>query len=104
MKCFKACINLLSTGTSLEALNLAATAVEVADNVAHVFFRSGNFHLEDATGSVYVYGLLSGWGGPKKMFQELGLKNGDKVTIVGVKSSYKGSPQVGSAFFVSKAE
>lgn len=64
----------------------------------------GNFNIVDATGSAYVYGLLSGWGGPKKMFQELGLKNGDKVTIVGVKSSYKGSPQVGSAFFVSKAE
>ena len=64
----------------------------------------GNFNIVDATGSVYVYGLLSGWGGPKKVFQELGLKNGDKVTIVGVKSSYKGSPQVGSAFFVSKAE
>ena len=64
----------------------------------------GNFNIVDATGSAYVYGLVSGWGGPKKVFQELGLKNGDKVTIVGVKTSYKGSPQVGSAFFVSKAE
>lgn len=50
----------------------------------------GNFDLEDATGSVYVYGLLSGWGGPKKEFQNLGVKNGDKVTLVGVRTSYNG--------------
>lgn len=61
----------------------------------------GNFDLEDATGSVYVYGLLSGWGGPKKEFQNLGVKNGDKVTLVGVRTSYNGKKQVGSAFYVS---
>lgn len=62
----------------------------------------GNFDITDETGSVYVYGLLQGWGGPKKMFQELGIKNGDKVTIVGVRTSYKGTVQVGNAFFVAK--
>jgi RPA family protein len=62
----------------------------------------GNFDITDETGSVYVYGLLQGWGGPKKMFQELGVKNGDKVTIVGVRTSYKGTIQVGNAFFVAK--
>lgn len=64
----------------------------------------GNFDITDETGSVYVYGLLQGWGGPKKMFQELGIKNGDKVTIVGVRTSYKGTVQVGNAFFVAKEE
>lgn len=64
----------------------------------------GNFDIVDETGSVYVYGLLQGWGGPSKQFESLGLKEGDKITIVGVKASYKGSHQVGSAFFVSKAE
>ena len=61
----------------------------------------GNFDLEDATSSIYVYGLLSGWGGPKKEFQNLGLKNGDVVTIVGVRTSYNGKDQVGNAFYVS---
>lgn len=64
----------------------------------------GNFDIVDETGSVYVYGLLSGWGGPSKKFQELGLKEGDKITLVGVRSAFKGTPQVGSAFFVSKIE
>ena len=64
----------------------------------------GNFDIEDETGSVYVYGLLSGWGGPSKQFRELNLKEGDKITIIGVRSGYNGKAQVGSAFFVSKAE
>lgn len=65
----------------------------------------GNFDIVDATGSVYVYGLLSGYGGPSKQFQSLmektGLKVGDKLTLVGKRTDYKGTPQVGSAFYVS---
>ena len=64
----------------------------------------GNFNITDETGTVYVYGLLKGWGGEKKHFQELGLKNGDKVTLVGTHSSYNGNVQVGNAFFVSMEE
>jgi RPA family protein len=42
----------------------------------------GNFDIDDGTGSVYVYGLLSEKGGEKKKFQELvaakGIANGKK--------------------------
>ena len=61
----------------------------------------GNFDIVDQSGSVYVYGLLEGWGGANKLFQNLGLKNGDTVTIVGYHTSYKGAMQVGGAFYVS---
>ncbi len=65
----------------------------------------GNVYLTDETGEAYVYGLLSGWGGPSKEFQNLvanvGLADGDILTIVGVRSAYKGNPQVGSAFYLS---
>jgi DNA/RNA endonuclease YhcR with UshA esterase domain len=68
----------------------------------------GNFDIEDATGSVYVYGLLSEKGGEKKKFQELaaakGIKNGSKITIIGLRSSYNGSVQVKNAYFVSIEE
>ena len=68
----------------------------------------GNFDLEDATGSVYVYGLLSEKGGEKKKFQELvaakGIKNGSKITIIGLRSSYNGKIQVKNAYFVSIEE
>ena len=64
----------------------------------------GNFDLEDATGSVYVYGLLSEKGGEKKKFQELvaakGIANGKKITIIGNRGEYNNNPQVANAYFV----
>ena len=65
----------------------------------------GNFDLEDETGSVYVYGVLSEKGGEKKKFQELveakGIKNGDKLTIIGNRGSYNDKIEVLNAYFVS---
>ena len=65
----------------------------------------GNFDLEDETGSVYVYGLLSEKGGEKKKFQELvaakGIKEGSKITIIGTRGSYNGKIEVMNAYFVS---
>ena len=65
----------------------------------------GNFDLEDATGSVYVYGLLDQQGGEKKKFQELvaakGIKNGSKLTIRGTRGSYNDKIEVMNAYFVS---
>ena len=79
---------------------LTGTVKNLKDNDQY-----GNFDLEDATGSVYVYGLLSEKGGDKKKFQELvaakGIKNGSKITIIGLRSSYNGKIQVKNAYFVS---
>lgn len=65
----------------------------------------GNFDLEDETGSVYVYGLLSEKGGEKKKFQDLtaakGIKEGSKITIIGTRGSYNGKIEVMNAYFVS---
>ena len=65
----------------------------------------GNFDIEDETGSVYVYGLLSEKGGEKKKFQDLvaakGIKEGSKITIVGNRGSYNGKIEVMNAYFVS---
>ena len=62
----------------------------------------GNFDLEDATGSVYVYGLLAEKGGEKKKFQELvtkfGLVNGSKITIIGNRGSYNDKIEVVNAY------
>lgn len=65
----------------------------------------GNFDLEDATGSVYVYGVLSEKGGAKKQFQTLaaekGIKEGSTLTIVGNRGSYNGKIEVLNAYFIS---
>lgn len=62
----------------------------------------GNFDIVDETGNVYVYGLLTGWNGESKQFESLELAEGDKITILGTRTSYKGTPQVGNGVFVSK--
>lgn len=63
----------------------------------------GNFDLTDETGTVYVYGLTkTKVASNDKSFASLGLKEGDVVTMIGKRSSYKGSPQVGGpAYYVS---
>ena len=63
----------------------------------------GNFDLVDETGSVYVYGLtVAPVEKNDKSFPTLGLKEGDKVTIIGTRTSYKGTVQVGGpAYYVS---
>jgi len=65
----------------------------------------GNFDLEDETGSVYVYGLLSEKGGAKKQFQTLaaekGIQNGSKLTIIGNRGVYNDKIEVVNAYFVS---
>lgn len=65
----------------------------------------GNIYLNDETSSIYVYGLLSGYKGAKQQFPALveatGLKDGDTLTIIGKRTSYNDTPQVGSAFYFS---
>lgn len=60
----------------------------------------GNFNIKDSTGSVYVYGLATGWNGPSKQFESLGISEGNTITIIGKRAAYNNSPQVGSAFYV----
>lgn len=61
----------------------------------------GNFGLQDATGEVYVYGVVPGWGGASKQFATLGVKEGDIITIVAHKGSFEGLNQAAKAFYVT---
>lgn len=74
----------------------------VVKNIKNTVY--GNFDLVDATGSVYVYGLTNNGavGSNDKNFASLGINEGDKITIVGTRGAYNGSPQVtGTAYLVS---
>ena len=64
--------------------------------------NTATFDIEDATGSVYVYGLLTGLNGESKQFASLGIVENDNITLIGNRAAYKGDPQVGNAYFVSK--
>ena len=63
----------------------------------------GNFDLVDETGSVYVYGLtVAPVEKNDKSFPTLGIKEGDKVTLVGTRAEHKGTAQVGGpAYYIS---
>jgi len=53
----------------------------------------GNLYLRDFSGETFVYGIQD--------FADKGLKEGDIITLVGKRSEYKGTPQVGSAVLES---
>ena len=59
----------------------------------------GNFNIEDETGSVLVYGLNLNATAGDKTFSQIGIGEGDNVTLVGRRSSYNGTPQVGDAYY-----
>ena len=65
----------------------------------------GNLYLDDGTNDVYVYGTYPGWGATgdnrKFLLETLGIVVGDKLTVIGVKSTYKGTPQVANSIYFS---
>lgn len=100
-----------ATAVTVAQFNAAAESTEVWYKLTGTIKnlkdgdQYGNFDLEDETGSVYVYGLLSEKGGAKKKFQELvsahGLANDVKITIIGNRGSYNDKIEVVNAYFVS---
>ena len=66
------------------------------------YSKYGNFYIEDESGKVYVYGLVptsTGKSG-QDLLTKLGVKEGDNITVVGPKTSYKGAAQMKNAFYV----
>lgn len=61
----------------------------------------GNFDLVDETGSVYVYGVLTGLNGEKGKFGTLGVQEGDELTIVAAKKTYKDLIEADPTWYVS---
>lgn len=60
----------------------------------------GNLYMQDETGSLYVYGVLTPEGESKK-FSTLGADVTDTMTIKAVYGEYDGNPQAPNAVFVS---
>ena len=75
-------------------------AKDKADSTQYSVY--GNFNLTDSTGTIYIYGLLTADGEAKK-FLELGIEEGDVITLKGSYYEYNGKPQIKDAIFVSKS-
>ena len=74
----------------------------IVKNVANTTY--GNFDLVDATGSVYVYGLTNNGaiGSNDKKFAEIGINEGDVITIIGTRAAYNGAAQVGGTAYLKE--
>ena len=65
----------------------------------------GNLYLEDETNQVYVYGCCPGWGATgdnrKNWLETAGIAVGDELSVIGVKSTYNGTPQLANGIYFS---
>lgn len=109
------------TGAQLEK-SVAVTEVSIADFLAKedskdVYYMVsgkideiandtyGNLYITDGTNRLYVYGCYPGWGATgdarKGAIATYGIAVGDKLTVIGPKSTYKGTPQVNGGVYFS---
>lgn len=61
--------------------------------------KYGNFELEDATGSIYIYGLLD-FDGKAQKCGDLNISAGDIIRVKGTYTTYNGLPQIKNAQIV----
>jgi hypothetical protein len=107
---------------TFEALKFPVTEVSLSEFLAKepaadVYYRIsgtideiandqyGNLYLTDGTERVYVYGCYPGWGATgdarKGLIEKLGIKVGDKLSVIGVRAVYKDTPQLSNGIFFS---
>ena len=70
----------------------------VVSNIVNMTY--GNFTLEDETGSIFVYGLLTSTG-QSKQFASMGIVEGDTLTMQGSYKLYKGTHEVVDGQYIS---
>ncbi|MBO6074175.1 MAG: hypothetical protein J6P74_03440 [Paludibacteraceae bacterium] len=85
----------------LELKNTKDTCVLTGKVIEIVNDQYGNLTIEDATGSLYVYGVLTPAGESKK-FSTLDVAVNDVLTIKATYTEYNGNPQAKNAIFVSR--
>jgi hypothetical protein len=65
----------------------------------------GNLYLDDGTNDCYVYGCYPGWGATgdnrKNWLETAGITVGDQLSVIGVKSTYNGTPQLSNGIYFS---
>jgi RPA family protein len=78
---------------------VSGTVDEIAND------QYGNIYITDGTNRLYIYGCYPGWGATgdarKGAVEKFGIAVGDKLTVIGPKSTYKDVPQVNNGIFYS---
>ena len=98
--------NAMPDGDKAYQISGIITRIVMDKNDDTKYNKYGNFDITDATGTVYVYGLLPEKGGAtgQDVLTNLGLKLGDYITVTGPKSSYNGAPQGKNMWYGSHIE
>ena len=75
------------------------TIKEIADE------KWGNLWLSDGTTDLYVYGCYPGWGATgdnrHNQIANAGIKVGDKLSVIGIKSTFNDAPQIKNGIYFS---
>lgn len=89
--------------TKADATDVYYKVTGTVDEIANATY--GNLYLKSGDTRLYVYGCYPGWGATgdarKDCLANKDIAVGDELTVIGVKSTYKGTPQVNGGIYFS---
>jgi len=89
--------------TKEDAADVYYMVTGTVDEIANSTY--GNLYLKDGDTRLYVYGCYPGWGATgdnrKECIAQKNIEVGDKLTVIGVKSTYNDTPQVKNGIYFS---
>ena len=91
--------------TKEDAADVYYMVTGVVDEIANPTY--GNLYLKSGETRLYVYGCYPGWGASgdarKGCIDNYGIEVGDELTVIGVKSTFNGTPQLKNGIYFSYA-
>ena len=93
----------ISTADTKNIYHLTGTVSGLPEDKTNNAWKYGNFNLTDATGTIYIYGLLTA-DSVAQQFSTLDIENEDEVTLKGVYTTNNGTPQIANAIFISRTK
>ena len=89
--------------TKPDATDVYYKVTGVVDEIVNPTY--GNLYLKSGDTRLYVYGCYPGWGATgdnrKNCLANKDITVGDELTVMGIKSTFNGSPQVNGGIYVS---
>ena len=79
---------------------LTGTVSNIKEDKDGVPYKRGEFDLTDATGTIYIYGILTSEGVADK-FWDMDIDEKDTVTLKGSYAEYQGNAEIKNATLVS---
>lgn len=90
----------IALANTVDTCVITGVVANIKKNSDGSYNKYGNFDLVDGEASIYVYGLLTADGVAQK-FQEMGVDEGDVLTVKAVYSLYNNAVQAKNAVFVA---